>query len=257
MIVLKYIFWFLWRIWFYILILIAIILLSPALLVTIWNDKSYPYFFKLARLWAMFVFYGMGFRYEVILKERMIKDRSYMFVANHTSMMDIMLMLIVVKNNPFVFVGKKELAKLPIFGYFYKRTCILVDRNDSKSKMAVFEAAQRRLDKGLSICIFPEGGVPDDTSIVLDTFKDGAFRLAVDYQIPIVPITFGNLKHHFSFRFFSGYPGKIPVVVHEFIVTEGLSNQDKKGVKEATRKVMLDELERVSEPIRKRNRLVS
>ena len=52
---------------------------------------------------------------------------SYMLVANHCSMMDIMLMLYCSKN-PFVFVGKKELAKLPLFGYFYKRAAILVDR---------------------------------------------------------------------------------------------------------------------------------
>ena len=45
-----------------------------------------------------------------------------------------------------------------------------------------------------SICIFPEGGVPDDESVVLDSFKDGAFRLAIDHQLPIVPITFGDNK---------------------------------------------------------------
>ena len=47
--------------------------------------------------------------------------------------------------------------------------------------------AQKRLNRGLSVCIFPEGGVPYDESIVLDTFKDGAFRLAIEHQIPIVP----------------------------------------------------------------------
>ena len=50
-----------------------------------------------------------------------------MLVANHTSMLDIMLMLKVSKN-PFVFIGKKELAKIPLFGFFYKRVCIMVDR---------------------------------------------------------------------------------------------------------------------------------
>ncbi|HBK82377.1 MAG TPA: 1-acyl-sn-glycerol-3-phosphate acyltransferase, partial [Flavobacterium sp.] len=57
--------------------------------------------------------------------------KSYMLVANHTSMTDIMLMLCLVRNNPFVFVGKAELAKIPVFGFFYKRTCILVDRSNS------------------------------------------------------------------------------------------------------------------------------
>jgi 1-acyl-sn-glycerol-3-phosphate acyltransferase len=55
---------------------------------------------------------------------------------------------------------------------FYKRTCILVDRGCSKSRLKVFNEAQKRLDRGLSVCIFPEGGVPDDESLLLDTFKD-------------------------------------------------------------------------------------
>ncbi len=241
--VLKYVFWFFWKLWFYLLILIVIVVLSPLLLLTIWNDKTYPYFFVVARIWAKAVFFGMGFRYTLQFKEELEKGKSYMFVANHTSMMDIMLMLILVKDNPFVFVGKKELAKMPLFGYFYKRTCILVDRSDSKSRLEVFRQAKQRLDSGLSICIFPEGGVPDDTSIVLDSFKDGAFRLAIDYQIPIVPITFGYLKSYFPFQFFAGRPGTVPIVVHPFVLTAGKDQKDKKAIKDTTREVMLSELE--------------
>jgi 1-acyl-sn-glycerol-3-phosphate acyltransferase len=68
--------------------------------------------------------------------------------------------------NPFVFVGKVELGKIPLFGFFYKRTCILVDRGCSKSRLKFFNEAQKRLDRGLSVCIFPEGGVPDDESLL-------------------------------------------------------------------------------------------
>ncbi len=89
------------------------------------------------------------------LKETEASDanKSYMFVANHTSMADIMLMLVAVKN-PFVFVGKQELAKIPLFGFFYKRTCILVDRSSAKSRQAVFLRAQRRLKQGLVFVFF-------------------------------------------------------------------------------------------------------
>ena len=131
----------------------------------------------------------MGFYYKVEKNQELDPHKSYMIVANHTSMTDIMLMLAIL-DNPFVFVGKQELAKIPLFGFFYKRTCILVDRNNAQSKRAVFDSAQNRLNRGLSVCIFPEGGVPDDESIVLDTFKDGAFRLAIEHQIPIIPILF-------------------------------------------------------------------
>jgi 1-acyl-sn-glycerol-3-phosphate acyltransferase len=58
----------------------------------------------------------------------------------------------------------------------------------------------------LSVCIFPEGGVPDDESLLLDTFKDGV-RLAIEHQIPIVPISFADNKKRLSILFFSGGPG--------------------------------------------------
>ena len=125
-----------------------------------------------------------------------------MLVANHTSMTDIMLMLYL-SRNPFVFVGKKELAKIPLFGFFYKRTCILVDRYSAKSRHEVFVRAQNKLNQGLSVCIFPEGGVPDDKNVVLDQFKDGAFRLAIEHGIPVIPLTFHDNKKRFSYDVFS------------------------------------------------------
>lgn len=165
-----------------------------------------------------------------------------MLVANHTSMIDIMLMLCVIKN-PFVFVGKKELTKIPLFGFFYKRTCILVDRSCTKSRKAVFDHAERRLQQGLSICIFPEGGVPDDESILLDVFRDGAFRLAIEHQIPIVPIVFFDNKKRFSYTFLSGSPGKMRAKILPFIPTEEKTMKEKRLLKERVRALILNELE--------------
>ena len=163
-----------------------------------------------------------------------------MLVANHTSMLDIMLMLLVSKN-PFVFVGKKELVKIPVFGFFYKRVCIMVDRDDVKSRTGVYRRAQRRLNQGLSICIFPEGGVPDE-SILLDTFKDGAFKMAIAHKIPVVPIIFYDNKKRFPFTFLSGGPGRMRAKVHDFFKTETLVEEDKKMLKEEVRQVILNEL---------------
>ena len=195
MIVFKYIFWVLYRIWFYILVALPILIMFPLLLISILKESWYPFFFRIARIWAKFILIGMGFRYSIKREQLPEKDKGYMFIANHTSMADIMLMLVSIKN-PFVFVGKKELAKIPLFGFFYKRTCILVDRSSEKSRKGVFLRAQRRLKQGLSICIFPEGGVPEE-QIILDEFKDGAFRLAINHQIPVVPITFIEIKNDF------------------------------------------------------------
>lgn len=241
--ILKYAFWIVWRIWFYILVIIPIIILFPILFLTILSEKTYPQFFFLARFWAKIILYGMGFYYKIDFEQKLEKGESYMLVANHTSMLDIMLMLLVVKNNPFVFVGKKELAKIPVFGFFFKRVCIMVDRSSSKSRFKVFELAQKRLHQGLSICIFPEGGVPDDENIILDEFKDGAFRLAIEHQIPIVPMVFLDNKKRFPFRFFSGTTGRMRVKILPFIETKGLTLGSRQEIKQQTRAIILEELE--------------
>ncbi len=220
---------------------IPILVMFPFLFISILSEKWYPYFFVMARIWAKFILFGMGFRVKLETEETIEANKSYMFVANHTSMTDIMLMLSVVKN-PFVFVGKKELANIPLFGFFYKRTCILVDRGSSKSRMAVFDRAEKRLSQGLSICIFPEGGVPEDESIVLDSFKDGAFRLAVEHEIPIVPLTFADNKKLFSYTFLSGKPGVMRVKIHPFFDTKNKPSEYKKTVKEEVRQVILNQL---------------
>lgn len=238
---LKKIAWFLWKMWFYLLVLVVILILSPFLILSLSTDKFYKFFFFLARIWAYIVFYGMGFRKKVLLKQKFIPNKSYVLTANHTSMMDIMLMLILVKN-PFVFVGKKELAKIPLFGYFYKKACILVDRSSSVSRQKTMISAAEKLAKGLSVCIFPEGGVPDDESVVLDEFKDGAFRLAIDFSIPVVPMTFVGLKQMYPFRFYAGYPGKVKVYQHQFIETKALTQRDKPELKAEVRELILQPL---------------
>jgi len=229
--ILKTIFWVLWRVWFYFLLAFPILVMLPFLVISIAKERWYPYFFIMARIWAKFILFGMGFYYRVEREQQLEEHKSYMFVANHTSMADIMLMLAIVRH-PFVFVGKKELAKIPLFGFFYKRTCILVDRKSSKSRMEVFNRAEKRLNQGLSICIFPEGGVPDDETVELDGFKDGAFRLAIEHQIPIVPMTFADNKQRFSYTFLSGSPGIMRAKIHHFVETKGQPIDDKKAIKE-------------------------
>jgi 1-acyl-sn-glycerol-3-phosphate acyltransferase len=93
----------------------------------------------------------------------------------------------------------------------------------------------------MSICIFPEGGVPDE-SIALDAFKDGAFRMAINHQIPIVPITFGDNKKRFSYTFLSGSPGQMRSKVHHFLPTEGLEVKDTKTINAQTHQLLLNQL---------------
>ena len=225
--------------------IVSILLLFPFLFISILREEWYPVFFKLARFWAYIILFGMGFIPIIKKGVQFKKGESYMIVANHTSMIDIMLMLFITKD-PVVFVGKKELSKIPLFGFIYKRTCILVDRNNSKSRRAVFNSAQQKINLGYSICIFPEGGVPSDESIILDDFKDGAFRLAIEHKIPIAPVTFHDNKKLFSYTFFSGGPGKMRVMLHPLISTSNFSIEMKKELNKKTHAIILEELENPS-----------
>jgi len=238
---LKIPFYIFWRCWFYGWVLFTLVPIIPVLLVVTSTEKLYPTFFKIARFWSNTILFVMGFKIDLNESQVLEKEKSFMFCPNHTSMIDFMVMLSITKN-PFVFVGKKELTKIPIFGFFYKRTCILVDRGDAKSRKAVFDEARRRMSDGLDICIFPEGLVPDDESVVLSEFKNGAFRLAIEYQIPIVPMTFYDCKKRFSYTFFSGSPGKLRTKVHQFIKTEGLTLENSNSLKKQTFDVIYNEL---------------
>tara|TARA_R110000787_G_scaffold28923_5_gene78791 strand:- start:29459 stop:30142 length:684 start_codon:yes stop_codon:yes gene_type:complete len=225
--------------------IVSIVVLFPFLFISILKEEWYPAFFKLARVWAYTILFGMGFTPVIKRGVNFKKGESYMIVANHTSMIDIMLMLFITKD-PVVFVGKKELSKIPLFGFIYKRSCILVDRNNPISRKAVFKSAQQKINLGYSVCIFPEGGVPGDESIVLDEFKDGAFRLAIEHKIPIVPMTFHDNKKLFSYTFFSGGPGKMRVMIHPLITIQGYTIEMKRALNNKARGIILEELENPS-----------
>lgn len=231
----------LYKIWFYILAALPILIFLPLLILLSLSERTYPQVFWMARnVWANTILYGMGCIPKITHKENIIKGKSYMFIANHTSILDIMLLLKCTRN-PFVFVGKKELVKIPIFGFFYKRVCIMVDRESRRSRTGVYLRAQKRLETGLSIGIFPEGGVPEET-VLLDAFKDGAFSLAIAHKIPIVPIVFYDCKKRFPFSLKGGSPGILRATVFPFYKTDNLGPQDIDTLKNTIREKIRSEL---------------
>jgi len=232
---------FVWRIWFYGWVFFSVLAVFPVLLIIVSKEKWYPIFYKMARAWSKTILFVMGFRVDLEKEGTLALGKSYLFCPNHTSMMDVMLMY-VISENPFVFIGKKEIAKVPVFGYFYKKTNILIDRGNSKSAKEVIDEANRRLKGGMSICIFPEGLVPDDESVVLSDFKNGAFRLAIEHQIPVVPVTLYDCKRLFSFTFFSGKPGVLRAKLHTKIPTVGMGSKDRNALKNQTFSLIYEEL---------------
>jgi len=231
-----------YRIWFYVLVTVPILLFLPFLLLATLSQRSYPQFFWMARnLWAWPILCGMGCFPKIQGVQVRERGGGHILVANHGSMLDIMLML-VANADPFVFVGKKELAKIPIFGFFYKKVCILVDRDDIRSRTGVYRRVQRRLGLGLDVCIFPEGGVPDDHSLILDRFKDGAFKMAIANEIPVVPLVFLDNKKRFPFGLDHGGPGPLRVKFLPIFKTKGLGVRDTSILREAVRDAILREL---------------
>ncbi|MCK0130471.1 1-acyl-sn-glycerol-3-phosphate acyltransferase [Flavobacteriaceae bacterium F08102] len=229
-----------WRLWFYGWILFTILLALPLLLIVISFKKLYPVFFKIAVAWGKTILFVMGFRPVISGNKHLDPAKSYIFIANHASLIDGMLMLAIVKN-PAVFVGKKELEKIPIFGYIFKKTSILVNRNDPESRKQVYASVEEKINLGLSIIIFPEGLVPPE-NIVLAEFKNGAFYMAIEHQIPIVPITFYDVKKRFSWTFFSGWPGKLRVKIHPSIETKGLVLGQMEHIKQQAFQTIYSEL---------------
>ena len=210
---------YLWRCWILVLGLCLTLAFFLPVYFLSFRKKDYRWAYVFVRLWCYGMFYGMGFRYQ-LLKETHKKidpQQQYVIIANHTSIMDIMLPVIVFPNHPLCFVGKKELVKIPVFGTIYKRICVMVDRSSVRSRAEVYQRCADRMKEGDSIVIFPEGGVPDDENIVLDHFKDGAFILSQKHKAPIAVFTFIGLKEMFPFDNGKGYPGKVKVFFNEIL----------------------------------------
>ncbi len=226
--------------WFYILIFVTIILLTPFLLLFSSKEAYYPMFWSVARILSKVLLYGMGFYLKVTNDEEIDRNKSYMFCPNHASLMDAFV-LITLSKNPIVFVGKQEFVKIPIFGFFYKRVVIMVDRSNPKSRKKVYELAKKKLHSGTSIAIFPEGLVPTE-NIVLAPFKNGAFSLAIEFEIPIVPQVYYDCKRLFSWDFFKGSPGGFRIHQHKFIETKGLTKEDIPALKQQTFDLIYNDL---------------
>jgi 1-acyl-sn-glycerol-3-phosphate acyltransferase len=115
------------------------------------------------------------------------KGKSYIFLANHFSYLDVAMMGFV--PGDAVFIGKASIQKVPFFGYYFKNLHIAVDRSRVKSRAETMRRAGLALDRGSSIVLFPEGGIYTQNPPHLVPFKNGAFRLAMEKQISIIPVT--------------------------------------------------------------------
>ena len=229
----------LWRLWFVIVAGLPIILFSPFIFLVIVLDwqKLFTWF---KHIWGAWILFWMGFWVKLDNQANIDPKKSYIIISNHTSVMDIMVMLKVIRL-PFVFVGKAELAKLPIFGYLYKKSNVMVDRKSPRSRKEVYDQVQYFIKKGNSIVIYPEGGVPDP-EIMLAPFKNGAFRMAIEHQLDIIPMVCYDNKRKFPYDLFSGSPGKLRVKILPIIQTNQLTLDDVNALRDFSYNLIYNEL---------------
>jgi 1-acyl-sn-glycerol-3-phosphate acyltransferase len=150
--------------------------------------------------------------------------------------MDIPALVVTIKGQ-FRALAKKELLKLPVFGWIAQIMCVVVDRSNNESRRKSMENLKRILGMGISVLIFPEG-TQNRTKEMLQPFYDGAFRIAVETQQPIIPIVvLGAGEIMPPGRAFIR-PGKITVVIGEEISTAGFTLTDVKDLREKVFGVM-------------------
>ncbi|MBK8499879.1 MAG: 1-acyl-sn-glycerol-3-phosphate acyltransferase [Flavobacteriales bacterium] len=216
----------LYKLWFAFVFFTSLVVLYVPFRILLYRPQRYVRAFRLKRRWAGFLQWAVG----VPLRTRRssaLPPPPYIICCNHSSYLDIIQMYNVIPDY-FLFIGKYELLRWPLFNIFFKGMNIAVNRGNKMEAAKAFRKAAQAIDRGTSIAIFPEGTIPVHTPR-MKPFKDGAFKLAIEKQVPIVPISF--LDH---WRYFGepleimarARPGVARAIVHEPVSTAGLTEAD-------------------------------
>lgn len=152
-----------------------------------WKKKGYLF----NKAWAWLFLRLALIPVEITYRHRPSRKQPVIYCANHFSYLDIPMMGLITQG-PFQFIGKKSLAHIPLFGFIFRQFHLTVDRESKKDRYAVFQGSKKAIEKGYSLVIFPEGGMRSINPPQLADFKEGAFRLSIDLQIPIVPVTIAD-----------------------------------------------------------------
>ena len=178
---------------------------------------------RICRYWSKTTIYLSFIFPKVEWEEKLNKKEQYIFCPNHVSTLDIPFILAILPV-PLQYIGKAEIAKIPLFGYFFKNNSVIVDRANKRNAYSAFLKAGEKLKMGINMCIFPEGGIPN-SSVFLKKFKNGPFRLALDQNIKIIPITMPDSKSMFPEQYFKGRPGIVRIKIHKAIAPNSLEEK--------------------------------
>lgn len=182
-----------WAVWALVTFIITFLIIFIPSMVSylIPGNRGQDYFIWISRCWMRVWLVMIGCPLSVKGREHFKKGQTYVIVFNHNALLDVPL------SAPFVPGGNKTIAKMsfakvPIFGLFYRRGSVLVDRNDNRSRLKSFEDMREVLRNNLHMCIYPEG-TRNRTQEPLKPFFDGAFKLAVSAKKDVIPcVIFGT-----------------------------------------------------------------
>ena len=169
------------------LFLLTFLFIFPFFVICIWVPKWKKYGRRINRYWARVYFSMIFLPVELEIRSKFDKRKSYIFLANHFSYLDVAMMGFI--PGDVLFVGKASIRKVPLFGYYFKGLHIAVDRSRVKSRAETMRRAGLALEQGSGIVLFPEGGIYTHHPPHMVPFKNGAFRLAIEKQIPVIPVT--------------------------------------------------------------------
>ncbi|MCZ4242827.1 lysophospholipid acyltransferase family protein [Pedobacter punctiformis] len=179
-------------------------------------------------------------------KSEVDTSKSYIYVGNHSSFLDAVAIVISIPQ-AFSPLGKIEMLKVPVFGWIYKRLVVVIDRSSRESRDHSVAELRKDLADGQSILIFPEGTM-NKTSKPLTPFFDGAFRLAIETQTPVLPFAIMNSKKHLPRTDpLMLNPGIINTRFGTAIEVKGLVAEDLEMLKEKTYNSILALLNPVSQ----------
>jgi 1-acyl-sn-glycerol-3-phosphate acyltransferase len=222
------------------------LILLPLLLVPVFFRKQFHLIGIINRWWARLMFTFIFIPYQTEYRSKLDPKKQYIFCPNHFSYLDIPTVGLL--SHSAIFVGKSEMSKVPLFGFMYRKLHITVDRTRLKSRYASLEKSLQAIDEGKSLIIYPEGGIMTEKEPVLSRFKDGPFRVAIEKQISIVPVTipFNWIilpPDEFLLRW---HPLK--VIFHEPLDTSRLTIKDVDALKEKVYQIIDSELKKNLNP---------
>lgn len=238
MTVLKNIFARIWALWGLVSFVVTfLIIFIPSMLSYLMKGPSGQYYFiKVAKFWMNIWLPLIGCPLRVSGKENFEKGKSYVVVFNHNTLLDVPLSAPYVPG-PNKTIAKASFAKVPLFGFFYTRGSVLVDRKNEQSRIRSYEEMKKVLADGMHMSIYPEG-TRNRTNEPLKPFYDGAFKLAVETEKDIIPcIIIGTKKAMPVHKFFYLLPTKLKMHFLPPVSSKGIES---KQLKEKVFTIMKD-----------------